>query len=87
MIMYVVIFTKQADRTLRKLPRNIAMLIRAKIDEIAANPCGQHNNVTKLTGRDGYRLRVGDWRVLYELQDEQIILLVVKIGPRGSVYI
>ncbi|MDQ3247640.1 MAG: type II toxin-antitoxin system RelE/ParE family toxin [Chloroflexota bacterium] len=84
--MYTVALTKLADRTLRKLPRNVANLIRAKIDEIAADPYGQHNNVTKLTGRDGYRVRVGDWRVLYELQDQQLVMLVVKIGPRGSVY-
>lgn len=84
--MYEVIFTKEADRTLRKLPRNVAMLIRTKINEIAANPYGQHNNVTKLTGREGYRLRGGDWRVLYQLRDNQLIMLVVKIGPRGSVY-
>ena len=84
--MYTVVLTKLADRTLRKLPRNVANLIRAKIDEIAADPYGQHNNVTKLTGRDGYRVRVGDWRVLYELQDQQLVMLVVKIGPRGSVY-
>lgn len=84
--MYEVVFTKEADRTLRKLPRNVATLIRTKINEIAANPYGQHNNVTKLTGREGYRLRVGDWRVLYELRDNQLLMLVVKMGPRGSVY-
>jgi len=84
--MYEVVFTKEADRTLRKLPRNVAALIRTKINEIAANPYGQHNNVTKLTGREGYRLRIGDWRVLYELRNNQLVLLVVKIGPRGSVY-
>jgi len=42
--------------------------------------------VTKLVGRSGYRLRVGDWRVIYELQAEQFMLLVVKIGPRGDIY-
>jgi mRNA interferase RelE/StbE len=84
--MYRVVFSKQADRVLRKMPRTISSLIRSKIDMVAADPYGQYNNVTKLAGRDGYRLRVGDWRVLYELQDEQLILMVVRIGPRGSVY-
>lgn len=84
--MYTVVFTKQALRVLRRLPRNIAELIRVKITEIAQEPYATHNNVTKLVGRPGYRLRVGDWRVIYELQNEQLVLLVLKVGPRGEVY-
>ena len=84
--MYSVMFTKEALRTLRRIPKNIAQLIREKIDTIAVDPYAPHNNVTKLVGRPGYRLRVGDWRVIYELQDEQVIMLVIKIGPRREVY-
>lgn len=84
--MYSVTFTKQAVRTLRRIPKNIANLIREKIDTIALDPYAPHNNVTKLVGRSGYRLRVGDWRVIYELQDAQLVMLVVKIGPRGEIY-
>ncbi len=84
--MYEVVFTKQALRSLRRIPRNIAMLIREKLEQLAADPYAPNNNVTKLVGRPGYRLRVGDWRVIYELQDGQLILLVIKIGPRGEVY-
>lgn len=84
--MYTVVFTKQAVHVLRHLPRNTAELIRSKITEIAQDPYATHNNVTKLVGRPGYRLRVGDWRVIYELQNEQVVLLVLKIGPRGEVY-
>ena len=84
--MYSVVFTKQAVRTLRRMPKNIANLIREKIDTIAVDPYAPHNNVTKLVGRTGYRLRIGDWRVIYEVQDEQLVMLVVTIGPRGEVY-
>lgn len=84
--MYSVTFTKQALSTLRRIPKNIANLIREKVDVIAVDPYAPHNNVTKLVGRAGYRLRIGDWRVIYELQDEQVVMLVIKIGPRGEIY-
>ena len=84
--MYEVLYAKQADRALRRMPRNQAQVIRAKIEEIAQDPYAQHNTVTKLVGRAGYRLRVDDWRVLYKLQDQQLIMLVVKVASRGDVY-
>lgn len=39
----------------------------------------QHNSVTKQQNRPGYRLRAGDWRVIYELEDDKLIILVLKI--------
>jgi len=58
----------------------------AKIREVAVNPYAPNNNLTKLQGRDGYRLRVGDWRVIYELQDDRLLMLVLEVGPRGEIY-
>ncbi|NJN82850.1 MAG: type II toxin-antitoxin system RelE/ParE family toxin [Caldilineaceae bacterium] len=84
--MYRIVYTKQADRTLRKLPRNISDLIRGRLDEMAVDPLGSHNNVTRLVGRSEYRLRDVDWRALYELRDDKLILLAIKIRSRGEVY-
>ncbi|MEZ4713004.1 MAG: type II toxin-antitoxin system RelE/ParE family toxin [Caldilineaceae bacterium] len=84
--MYQIVFTKQADRTLRKLPRNVAQRIREKLVQIAESPYGQHNHVTKLQQRPGFRLRVGGWRIIYDIEDERLVILVLKIGPRGGVY-
>jgi mRNA interferase RelE/StbE len=53
---------------------------------VALDPHAVNNNVKKLTGRPGYRLRVGDWRVIYELDDGLRILAVERIAPRGEVY-
>lgn len=62
------------------------MRIRDKVLEVARDPYADHPNVTKLQGRTGYRLRVGDWRVLYEVQNDQLVVLVLDIGPRGQIY-
>jgi mRNA interferase RelE/StbE len=43
-------------------------------------------NVKKLVGQAGYRLRVGDWRVLYDVEAGRLVVRVLKIGPRGGVY-
>jgi mRNA interferase RelE/StbE len=84
--MYSVIFAKSAIKSLRKMPRNLAELLRAKLEMIAMDPYASHTNVTKLQNRPGYRLRVGDWRVIYEIQDDELIILVIKVGPRGDIY-
>ena len=85
--MYQIVYTKEAAKTLHKLPRNAARLIQEKLEDIAANPRTQRNNVTKLQNRPGYRLRVGDWRVIYKIDDDQLVILVLKLGSRGGVYV
>lgn len=62
------------------------MAIRRKLEQIAVSPFTPHHNVTKLQGREGYRLRQGDWRVIYKIQQEKIVILVLKIGLRKEVY-
>jgi mRNA interferase RelE/StbE len=83
---YKVIFTMQAARALIKMPHITAELIREKLIRIAADPFASIPNAKKLHGRSGYRLRVGDWRVIYEINKEEIIILVLKIAPKGEVY-
>ena len=84
--MYRVVTTKSFDKALARLPLNWQKRIVAKIKEVAVDPYAPNNNLTKLQGRDGYRLRVGDWRVIYELQDERLVMLVLGMGPRGDIY-
>jgi mRNA interferase RelE/StbE len=83
---YRTLISKDADRALKRLPRNMANRIVAKIDELARDPHASNSNVKKLTGRPGYRLRVGDWRVIYDLDDALRILTIERIGARGDVY-
>lgn len=84
--MFKISFTKEAQKALSKMPRNTAKTIRQKLDEIAANPFANHPNAKKLQGREGYRLRVGDWRVIYKIENEKLIIIVLKVAPRGEVY-
>jgi len=56
------------------------------LDGIAEDPYANHPDVTKLQHRAGYRLRVRDWRVIYEIEGDRLIILVLKIGLRGEVY-
>jgi len=83
---YTVDYTRLALKTLSKLPRDIASQIREKMAEIAEDPYAQHSNVTKLQNRAGFRLRVGDWRVIYNIDRGKTIIIVIKIGTRGEVY-
>jgi mRNA interferase RelE/StbE len=83
---YKITYSTQAVRALLKIPKNTAKLIREKLDQLAQDPHSSNPNVKKLLGRPGYRLRVGDWRVIYEINDTEIIIIVMKIGSRGEVY-
>jgi len=80
-------YRKQALRVLMKAPADVRARILEKIALLAENPSALANNIKKLRGRDGYRLRVGDWRVIYEWQGETaVILVILDIGPRGRIY-
>jgi mRNA interferase RelE/StbE len=83
---YKITYTSQAARSLLKMPRNTANLIRQKLGQIANDPFASIPNAKKLQDRPGYRLRVGDWRVIYEINPNEVAIIVMKIAPRGEVY-
>lgn len=68
------------------MPRNTASLIREKLEQIAVDPFSSIPNSKKLQGRDGYRLRVGDWRIIYEVHKKEVVIIVLKVAPGGEVY-
>ena len=73
----------KAAKALRKMPRATAKRIRGKIGALALDPGAAGHDVVKLVGRAGYRLRVGDWRVIYDVESDWLHVRV--IGPRGDV--
>lgn len=84
--MYQLTYLKRAQKALLAMPRTTALLIRDKLQQLAIDPYAPNNSVKKLQGREGYRLRVGNWRVIYEIHDDRLIILVLNIGPRGDIY-
>jgi len=83
---YKIFYTKKAIKTIKEVPQDVSRAIRKKFELIALEPFEPHPNVTKLQGRQGYRLRQGDWRVIYEIQQDKIVILVLEIGLRKEVY-
>lgn len=83
---YKVEFTKLAIKSLRKLPEDAREKLINKIEELAKDPFSPFLDIKNMQGRDGYRLRVGDWRAIYELNNHQLQIIVIKIGNRKEVY-
>jgi mRNA interferase RelE/StbE len=65
----------------------LARLLHDGIDRLAADPYGTPRDVKRLAGRAGFRLRVGDWRVIYELDDGIRVLAVLDIRHRREAYL
>lgn len=78
-----IVIQPAARKVFRRMPASTAKRILDKITAYATDPASQANNVTALVGREGIRLRVGDWRVI--MHDGEV-LDVLQVGPRGGVY-
>ena len=78
-------FSRDAVKALVRMPRDQAVRVRRKLDELARDPTTAPN-VKKLTEHPGFRLRVGDWRVVYLLENDRLVVQIIRIAPRGEVY-
>ena len=83
--MYEITFSKKADKALRRMPRNTALTIGKKIRELAKDP-NRMRNVKTITKHPGYRLRVGDWRIIYTVNENELLIHIINIKTRGEVY-
>ena len=80
---YEIIFSDKALRQLKKMERNIQVRIIAVLERIRIRP---ETHVTKLVGYPGYKLRVGDYRVIMDIDNKVIQILVLKVGHRKNIY-
>jgi mRNA interferase RelE/StbE len=81
---YRVDFTALADKQLEKLDPQVQRRVGIAVDKLADNP--RPPGIKSLVGRSGYRLRVGDYRVIYRVEDSVLVVLVVELGHRREIY-
>lgn len=80
---YEIIFTDKALKQLKKLEHDDQERIIKSLERIRIRP---EAHVTKLVGDPGYRLRVGNYRVLLDINKGKLLILILKIGHRKSIY-
>ena len=83
--MYRIQYTSQAAKAITKAPAPVGKRLIAAIRELAADPYAMRG-VKKLRGITGYRLRVGDWRVIYAIHDNILTIWILEAGPRKELY-
>ena len=81
---YTVVLTKTAQKQLDKLPAQVANTLLEAIEKLAAEP--RPDGCKKLKGRTGYRIRKGDYRIIYDITDDILTIEVVAIGHRSKIY-
>jgi len=84
MASYRLAFKSSVARDLRAIPNADVARLLARIQALAENP--RPPGCEKLSGLPRYRIRQGVYRIVYEIQDEQLVVLVVKVGHRRDVY-
>ena len=77
--------SRQPQKALRRVPRDLRQRIREAIWGLAVDP--RPHGCKKLVGYENlYRIRVGSWRIIYSIEDDELIVLVIEIAPRGGAY-
>ena len=84
MTKYKVLLTSKAQKQLDKIADNIAEPILESIENLGNNP--RPHGCKKLKGRRGYRIRSGDYRIIYDIFDSELIVDVIALGHRKDIY-
>jgi mRNA interferase RelE/StbE len=83
--MYSISYKKSVEKELRQLPKSVLAAVVKKIQTLAKNP--QPNGSVKLQGSMSlYRVRYSDYRILYTINNEELVILVIKVAHRKEVY-
>lgn len=84
MARFEVVFKRSVTKDLRHIPNQDVARILACIAGLADNP--RPAGATKLSAQERYRIRQGVYRILYEIEDDRLVVVVVKVGHRREVY-
>lgn len=84
MASYEVVFRRSVAKDLRAFPRQDVQRILQRIGSLANDP--RPPGCEKLSGQERYRVRQGSYRILYEIQDDRLVVAVVKVGHRREAY-
>ena len=80
---YEILFSDKALKQLKNMERDVQERIIAAMERVRIKPA---KYVTKLVGDPGYKLRVGDYRVIMDIDSKKLQVLVLKIGHRKNIY-
>ncbi|MGV3767835.1 MAG: type II toxin-antitoxin system RelE family toxin [Chitinophagaceae bacterium] len=81
---YIVYILPAVIKLLRRFPLSVQNRLEEKMLSLGQNP--RPKGCKKLTGREAWRIRAGDYRIIYEIQDNELIVTVITIGHRKNVY-
>jgi len=81
---YTIVLSEKVQKTLNNLSDSIAEPIHNAIAALEENP--RPIGYIKLKGRDAYRIRTGNYRIIYEIIDNQLLICVIAVGHRKNIY-
>lgn len=84
MASFKVSIKRSVAKDLRHIPKKEVTRLLKRIESLAMEP--RPPGVEKLSGQEKYRIRQGIYRIIYEIKDEELIVVIVKVGHRGDVY-
>jgi mRNA interferase RelE/StbE len=82
---YKIEFSPTAESQFKKLPKEVQARLKHRIDSMAENPFPR--GIKTLSAEENfYRLRIGDYRIIYQVQGKALLILILKLGHRKNVY-
>ena len=81
---YTVVITQSVQKYLRKIPEKLANTLESEMLNLEINP--RPFGYIKLKGREAYRIRAGNYRIIYEIKDEFLKVIIIDAGDRKNIY-